>query len=292
MANSSIDWRIRAPKSKAEAKARHWPGLLTMGALISRRAGSGSGRRAGAPAMRPRCASTTSGCSPSWAERRARRRTAIQVPPTATSTPGAPRSAAWPVPASTFIVTTAADIVNPGDGKLSLREAVASANGTAALDAIGFAPSLEGQTLVLTGGQLTVSQDLIIDGNGDDGGAAVTIDGDDTSRVLLIGGTGTDVVLRDLGIVGGYSHDTDGGGMTAWRRQQPAADRGRGSRQPELGGSVLGYASGGGIAADANSRLAVSGSTITGNVAWGDYECGGGIFAAEGSAVASSATAR
>ena len=74
-------------------------------------------------------------------------------------------------PPRTFTVTTAADVVDPGDGQLSLREAVAAANATPALDAIRFAPSLEGQTLVLTGGQLTVSQDLIIDGNGDDGGA-------------------------------------------------------------------------------------------------------------------------
>src|SRR5689334_9791083 len=50
-------------------------------------------------------------------------------------------------PAATFTVTTADDVVDPGDGKLSLREAVAKANATSALDAINFASSLEGQTL-------------------------------------------------------------------------------------------------------------------------------------------------
>ena len=91
-------------------------------------------------------------------------------------------------PAAILTVTTLADIVDPGDGKLSLREAVAAANATPALDAIRFAPSLEGQTLVLTGGQLTVSQDLTIDGAGGTPGSQVTIDANRASRVLTITG--------------------------------------------------------------------------------------------------------
>ena len=61
---------------------------------------------------------------------------------------------------ATFTVTTAADVVNAGDGALSLREAVAQANATAAPDAILFAPALEGRTLVLTGGELVLSHDV------------------------------------------------------------------------------------------------------------------------------------
>ena len=116
---------------------------------------------------------------------------------------------------------------------------------------------------MLTGGQLTVSQDLIIDGNGDDGGAAVTIDAARKSRVLLIGGTGTDVVLRDLGITGGYSQE-DGGGIRlgAGNSLQLTAVEVRGNG---AGGYFSADASGGGIAADANSRLTVTGSTIAGN---------------------------
>ena len=136
----------------------------------------------------------------------------VRVPTAATSPMALLVPATLPVPAATFTVTTAADIVDPGDGLLSLREAVGHRQRHAALDAIDFAPSVEGQPLVLDGGQLTISQDLIIDGSGHDGGA-VTIEAPAKSRVLLIGGTGTDVVLRNLDITGGYSHGQNGGGI-------------------------------------------------------------------------------
>ena len=268
MAIFSIEPRIRAPKSKANARARRWLGLLALGALIT-----------GAPALAAAEAPARKQCGPAcqhhqrlFAKLAGTARSApaaISVPPTATSALALLAPAALPAPASTLIVTTAADVTNPGDGQLSLREALAIANGTTALDAIGFAPSLEGQTLVLTGGQLTVSQDLIIDGNGDDGGVAVTIDAARKSRVLLIGGTGTDVVLRDLGITGGYSPE-DGGGIRLGpgnSLQLTAVEvRGNGAG----GYDAHAYASGGGIAADANSRLTVTGSTIAGNGACGD----------------------
>ena len=53
-------------------------------------------------------------------------------------------------------VTTQADVVDAGDGKLSLREAVAQANGSASANTIRFTAALEGKTLVLTGGELVI----------------------------------------------------------------------------------------------------------------------------------------
>ena len=123
------------------------------------------------------CASITSGSSPSWPERRERR---DRHPGTADGDlgSGAPGTGSLARPRIDL------DRDHRRRRRQSRRRATQpargggyAANGTAALDAIGFAPSLEGQTLVLTGGQLTVSQDLIIDGNGDDGDVAVTIDG-------------------------------------------------------------------------------------------------------------------
>ena len=64
---------------------------------------------------------------------------------------------------ATFTVTTAID-ENNGTGPLSLREAVNLANATATRDRIEFAPSVEGTTLTLTGGELSIAADLTIDG--------------------------------------------------------------------------------------------------------------------------------
>src|SRR5690242_18309378 len=95
-------------------------------------------------------------------------------------------------------VTTQADVVDPSDGQLSLREAVAQANATAGADYIKFVVTLEGQTLVLTGGELPVTQDLTIDGDRNHDGTVMTIDGHASGRIFNISGADTDVVLRSL----------------------------------------------------------------------------------------------
>ncbi|MGD9895022.1 MAG: hypothetical protein AB7U18_27370, partial [Dehalococcoidia bacterium] len=104
---------------------------------------------------------------------------------------------------ATFVVTTAADVVNAGDGVLSLREAVARANATTAADRIGFASAIDGATLTLTGGELVLRQDVAIDGvrNGD--GVGVTIDGADAQRILRTSGAGTEVALEALTLANG-----------------------------------------------------------------------------------------
>ncbi len=82
-----------------------------------------------------------------------------------------------------YTVDTTADIVDAGDGVLSLREALALADATAAADTILFADAVQGRTIVLAGSQLTVNSDVTIDG-----GSGVTIDADGKSRVLLVQG--------------------------------------------------------------------------------------------------------
>ena len=153
MAISSCDLRIRGTEIKGEGAALAGP--AGAGHVDHRCAGSGGGRCAGRKPCGPACQhhqrlfaklAGTARSAP----------TAISVPPTATSALALLAPAALPAPASTFIVTTAADVVE------SRRRATQPARGggpgatrTAALDAIGFASSLEGQTLVLTGGELT-----------------------------------------------------------------------------------------------------------------------------------------
>ncbi len=86
----------------------------------------------------------------------------------ATPTPSALASA----PQASLVVTTLADVVDATDGVLSLREAVDVANDTPGLDRITFAAALRGGTIDLDGslGRLTVTDDLIIDGDPLDGG--------------------------------------------------------------------------------------------------------------------------
>ena len=95
---------------------------------------------------------------------------------------------------------------------LTLREALALADAdSSTADRIEFAPEVQGQTIVLAGGQLTVNSDVTIDG-----GAGVTIDANQASRVLLVQGLGTDVVLQHLTITGGRLEFDRGGGILAY----------------------------------------------------------------------------
>ena len=66
---------------------------------------------------------------------------------------------------ATFTVTTADDVVSGGDGRLSLREAVARADADEGADTIVFAGSLEGRTLTLTREGSSISDDTIVDGD-------------------------------------------------------------------------------------------------------------------------------
>ena len=118
---------------------------------------------------------------------------------------------------TTFIVTTTSD-VTADDGVLTLREALALADADSpTADRIEFAPAVQGQTIVLAGSQLTVNSDVTIDG-----GAGVTIDANQASRVLLVQGLDTDVVLQHLTITGGRTT-----GDRRRRRRHPCRQRTR-----------------------------------------------------------------
>lgn len=182
---------------------------------------------------------------------------------------------------TTFTVTTAADVVNVGDDVLSLREAVQQANATAAADTIQFANALEGQTLALTGGQLTITSDVAIDGNRDNNATRVTLDGNAANRVIEVGGTGTDASLAGLNITNGRTlADADGAGILLGAGN--ALDLVNSRVSGNVAGEQYSGASGGGIHAGAGSRLTVSGSVLTGNSA----DDGGAIGTATGALLA------
>src|SRR5687767_2542582 len=80
---------------------------------------------------------------------------------------------------STFSVL---NLLDSGAG--SLREAVVEANSAPGADLIRFAPEARDGTIALTGGQLSITDDLTIEGPGAD---RLTVSGNDASRVFRIG---------------------------------------------------------------------------------------------------------
>jgi hypothetical protein len=97
-------------------------------------------------------------------------------------------------------------------GKVSLREAIATANGAAGLDTIVFDPALSGQTFILTLGQLEITDSIIIRGLG---ASRTIIDAQQQSRVFDVTDSVGDATFDGLTITGGYSHGIleDGGGI-------------------------------------------------------------------------------
>ena len=89
-----------------------------------------------------------------------------------------------------FVVNSTEDNTTDGDGQLTLREAIIAANtgdgtddtdgGADDGDVITFDPSLAGQTITLTMGELEITDDVVIG----DGTTLVTISGGDQSRIF------------------------------------------------------------------------------------------------------------
>jgi hypothetical protein len=99
---------------------------------------------------------------------------------------------------STFMVGNLAD-----SGPGSLRQAIFDANDNPGADLIRFASPVGG-TLTLTSGQMSITDDLTIDGPGVH---RLTISGNDASRVFSVSGSATDVEIRDLTIANGRATD-------------------------------------------------------------------------------------
>ena len=127
---------------------------------------------------------------------------------------------------TTFTVDVFAD-EEDGDtsaGHLSLREAIGLANANSnpdTIDTIKF--SLAGQTIVLTLGELALTEDVTIDGDVDgDHKADITISGNDASRIFNISGGNTDVTLQSLTLTDGHAvaglglTDGQGGAVLAY----------------------------------------------------------------------------
>ena len=180
--------------------------------------------------------------------------------------------------AGSLVVTTTADVVDASDGLTSLREAITFANSNADQSDITFANGMgeafeNGGTIQLTGGELTISSNITIDGDlNNDGVADIVVsgdtDGDDAMQVddaattfdeslLSVAGSDTDD-SRVFNVTSGTSTIT-GLAITGGSANGPA----------EIG-------AGGGIRISSGSAvdLTLNDTIVSGNFA-GD---GGGIF--------------
>jgi hypothetical protein len=141
-----------------------------------------------------------------------------------------------------FTVTTALDDSTTDSG-LSLREAINAANASSGADTISFASNLTGQRILLTQGQLVISDPLTITGLG---ATNTVVDAQLDSRVFRLTQSAGDVTFDGLTVTGGRTN----------------ADASRGA-------GVYSYSSG---------TLTLSNSTVTANATFGTFSQGGGVF--------------
>jgi hypothetical protein len=107
---------------------------------------------------------------------------------------------------STFTVV---NTLNSGAG--SLRQAILDANGNPGADLIRFAPAARSGTIALAGGQLSITDDLTIDGPG---AGRLAVSGNDASRVFEIS-IGVAVSIEDLTVTHGHGLLRGGGILNA-----------------------------------------------------------------------------
>ncbi len=182
---------------------------------------------------------------------------------------------------ATFTVDTVADVVNAADGVTSLREAVAAANATGAVDTINFAPALTANgpaTIVLTQGELLLAAPATIDGPGAD---KLTIDANFLSRIFNITAATGNFTLDGMTLTRGIT--TGSNGMTT-NLFSGGAVRSATSGMLFLTGmhfatnaTTGARASGGAVFAGAG--VTVINSVFTENFTFGEFADGGGLFA-------------
>jgi hypothetical protein len=194
---------------------------------------------------------------------------------------------------STLTVTNNSDTGVVGDG--SLRGEIAAAQSG---DTVTFDPSLAGQTIALTGGELAISKSLDIEGPGAD---QLTISGNDASRVFDISG-GVTVTIAGMTITDGLADGSSpvlastGGGILNFGSLTLSNDVlsdnqavGDPSKSPT---GRPGGALGGAVANLGSADLTVRRSDFVGNQALGaDGSSGTSAGNAQGGAITSFATA-
>jgi hypothetical protein len=196
-------------------------------------------------------------------------------------------------PFVSLIVTTENDeldaVLAPND--LSLREAVAYANGNPGADTITFEASrftstggMPDKPILLTMGQMTITDELTITGLGAD---KILVDAQQNSRIFQIGTTGSEtfpVTFEGLTLTGGNVFDSfgaRGGAIGSYTTGLLTLNQTTVSGNTARSSAAFSISSGGGIFA--YGVVSLTGSTVSGNTASSisptSSTRGGGIYA-------------
>jgi hypothetical protein len=184
--------------------------------------------------------------------------------------------------ASFFVVTTTSDELNYSNGVVSLREAIANANGSVGSNTITFATSTNGTEFDLSLGEMFVTDTLTINGNGANN---TIIDAQQLSRIFnfqsgdftLNGVTlknGRTIANRD----GGGAIDSSSSGLLAIQNSTLS------------GNSTAGNFADGGAIYTYSGAVTISQSTLSGNSTAGSDAAGGAIYTNTGAVSISQST--
>ncbi len=177
-------------------------------------------------------------------------------------------------------------VLNTNDtGADSLRNQIGAANAAAGADEIRFDPSLNGIAIILTSGEITITEDLTISGNGR---TNTIIDGNANSRIFNVTAavpiTVDGVTIRNGRTTGGNGGGINSNGAVTLTNSTVSLNRADNGSGGIFGNGVTltnstvsdnqsGLGSGGGIRS--NGAVTLTNSTVSGNmVGSGD---GGGI---------------
>ncbi|MFN0054268.1 MAG: choice-of-anchor Q domain-containing protein [Planctomycetales bacterium] len=186
-----------------------------------------------------------------------------------------------------LVVTTADDELDSDLGDrndLSLREALSIANRAFGRDTIQFAPGLSGVPLLLTLGQLTIIDDVTIQGRGV---KETVIDAQGNSRIFDVFRSGVNVTINGVTLTGGH---------TALERDEGGAIRLNWAGSLTLRDSVMaanstsGFAARGGGVFSKFAAVTIVNSLLSGNSAFNDGGAGSAIFALNGPIAISNST--
>ncbi|MBL8765104.1 MAG: hypothetical protein JNM07_12635 [Phycisphaerae bacterium] len=150
---------------------------------------------------------------------------------------------------------------NFASGDVSLREALELANANPVDDTVGFAASLNGQTLLQTLGVVTITDDVAVTGPGS---GQLTISGNSVAQIFKVDdGAAASIVVGLSGLTLTKGNATDGGAISNGETLTLTDVTVTGNNATNSGGGIGNY-----------GKLTLTNSTVSGNTTPGN---GGGI---------------